>query len=313
MFKYTKQQLADKAHEMNFVRDTLEKVLRLCEISNYFNSNPLTKENLALKGGTAINLTILDIPRLSVDIDLDLNNNCNRDEMLKTRALIDEDIRRYIKTNNYELSDRSKFYHALDSYVISYINLGGTKDNIKIELNYMDRCHILCPRVRKVTSLVNENDYQVLSLDPIEIYASKISALYNRAAVRDLYDVYNMITQNIIDSSNVELLRKCSIFYLSMSNNENVLEKTNIDSITQHMIRTNLLPVLHNASEFNVEKAKETVNDYFNSIMVLTKNEKEYLNMLKAKQYCPELLFDDVDIVNRIKNHPMMLWMIRNK
>ena len=42
--------------------------------------------------------------------------------------------------------------------------------------------------------------------------------------------------------------------------------------------------------------------------MVLTKNEKEYLSRLKEKQYCPELLFDDADIVKRIKNHPMMIW-----
>ena len=58
MFEYTKNELGHKANEMNFVRDTLEKVLRLTEILNYLNSNPLTKENLVLKGGTAINLTV---------------------------------------------------------------------------------------------------------------------------------------------------------------------------------------------------------------------------------------------------------------
>ena len=68
MFEYTKNELGVKANEMNFVRDTLEKVLRLTEILNYINSNPLTKENLVLKGGTAINLTVFNLPRLSVDI-----------------------------------------------------------------------------------------------------------------------------------------------------------------------------------------------------------------------------------------------------
>ncbi len=55
MFEYTKAELAKKADEMNFVRDTLEKVLRLSDILKYLNSNPLMKENLVLKGGTAIN------------------------------------------------------------------------------------------------------------------------------------------------------------------------------------------------------------------------------------------------------------------
>ena len=62
MFEYTKAELAEKANEMNFVRDTLEKVLRLSEILNYLNTNPLTKENLVLKGGTAINLTVFAAP-----------------------------------------------------------------------------------------------------------------------------------------------------------------------------------------------------------------------------------------------------------
>lgn len=43
MFEYTKSELAEKANELNFVRDTLEKVLRLSEILNYLNTNPLTK------------------------------------------------------------------------------------------------------------------------------------------------------------------------------------------------------------------------------------------------------------------------------
>lgn len=75
MFNYTKSELATKANEMNFVRDALEKVLLLADILNYLNSNPITKNPLALKGGTAINLTIFILPRLSVDIDLDYCHN----------------------------------------------------------------------------------------------------------------------------------------------------------------------------------------------------------------------------------------------
>ena len=44
MFEYTKSELAQKANELNFVRDTLEKVLRLSEILNYLNTNPLTRD-----------------------------------------------------------------------------------------------------------------------------------------------------------------------------------------------------------------------------------------------------------------------------
>ncbi|NTW05425.1 MAG: nucleotidyl transferase AbiEii/AbiGii toxin family protein [Peptococcaceae bacterium] len=69
--------LGKKAEELGFVRDTLEKVTRLADILEYLNTNPILKESLALKGGTAINLTIFNLPRLSVDIDMDylINNS----------------------------------------------------------------------------------------------------------------------------------------------------------------------------------------------------------------------------------------------
>jgi len=57
LFSLSKAELSDKANEFNFVRDTMEKVLRLADILEYLNTNSLTKNALALKGGTAINLT----------------------------------------------------------------------------------------------------------------------------------------------------------------------------------------------------------------------------------------------------------------
>lgn len=72
---------------MGFIRDTLEKVYRLADILEFMNSNPILKDDLALKGGTAINLTIFNLPRLSVDIDLDYLKTNNRKEMLQFSIL----------------------------------------------------------------------------------------------------------------------------------------------------------------------------------------------------------------------------------
>lgn len=59
------------ATESGFVRDTFEKVLRLKEILKFLNEDKSLREHLLLKGGTAINLTVFNLPRLSVDIDMD--------------------------------------------------------------------------------------------------------------------------------------------------------------------------------------------------------------------------------------------------
>ena len=48
----------------------IEKVLRLLGILELFFSHPVLKDKYALKGGTALNLFYFNLPRLSVDIDL---------------------------------------------------------------------------------------------------------------------------------------------------------------------------------------------------------------------------------------------------
>jgi len=79
LFKFDKKTIGKRAVEMGFIRDTLEKVYRLVDILEYLNKNPLLKESLALKGGTAINLTVFNLPRLSVDIDLDYCKPVDKD------------------------------------------------------------------------------------------------------------------------------------------------------------------------------------------------------------------------------------------
>lgn len=96
MSRYDIIYLGKKAEELGFVRDTLEKVTRLADVLEYLNTNPILKESLALKGGTAINLTIFNLPRLSVDIDMDYLVNNSREEMLEQRMLINSTIDRYM-------------------------------------------------------------------------------------------------------------------------------------------------------------------------------------------------------------------------
>jgi len=69
--RYDPNVLSRLAVQMGVVRNTLEKVIRLAEILRFINTNDILKGKLALKGGTAINLIYSDLPRLSVDIDLD--------------------------------------------------------------------------------------------------------------------------------------------------------------------------------------------------------------------------------------------------
>ena len=155
-----------------------------------------------------------------------------------------------------------------------------------------------------------------MSLDPLEIYGSKINALLNRSAARDLYDTRNMIHFELFDELEEEILRKCVVFYAAISaRDKNSINKTfdtiGVDSITNQKIKTDLLPVIKRKDDFELEPAKKLIKEYISELMVLTNKEKEFLDRFESGEYIPELLFEDNEITERIKNHPMALWKTR--
>jgi len=46
--------------------------------------------------------------------------------------------------------------------------------------------------------------------------------------------------------------------------------------------------------------------------MQLTDKEKQFLVCFGQKEYLPELLFDDEEVIGRLKKHPMALWKMSN-
>jgi predicted nucleotidyltransferase component of viral defense system len=215
--KYDLVYLGQKATELGFVCDTLEKVYRLAEILEYINTEPLLKNSLALKGGTAINLTMFNLPRLSVDIDLDYLVTDSRAEMLSNRERINTKIEQFMAMQGYTKSPKTKTPHSLDSWVYSYFNAAGNRDNINVEINYSLRAHILPPEERPIITEHFASNFRVKTLAAAEIFGSKINALLSRAAARDLYDVANMVRYGIFDESEEELLRQCVVFYAAVS------------------------------------------------------------------------------------------------
>ena len=61
MTQFDRITLGRQARELGFVRDTFEKVCRLADVLAFLESDALLSKTLALKGGTAINLTIFDL------------------------------------------------------------------------------------------------------------------------------------------------------------------------------------------------------------------------------------------------------------
>ena len=315
MMQLDRLTLGRMAKELGFVRDTLEKVCRLADVLKFMESDELLSEAIALKGGTAINLTIFDLPRLSVDIDLDYCRSIDREKMLADRDIITDKISKYMNANGYTLSPKSKNYHALDSFVYEYVNCGGVKDNIKIEINYMLRCHVLPVARREVKLPWNEEKLTVLSVAPLEIFASKTVALLTRTAPRDLYDMYNMVKYGLFDESEEAMLRKCAVFYSAIGA-ECPSEKfalDNVGNVSKQQIKRDLDPVLRKGEKFDLEMAQKKVREYLASILMPTEEEEMFWKAFGEGRYCPELIFGATSECANVEKHPMALWKCRDK
>ena len=307
--------LGKVAEEEGFVRDTLEKVYRLRGVLLFLNKHPQMKECLALKGGTAINLTVFNLPRLSVDIDLDYSKEIDREGMLQEREEIIGDIEKYMISQGYQLLPKSKSRHSLDSMIYGYTNSAGINDNIKLEINFSMRSHIYPLVHRQIQTGNMFEEFEVLSVEGIELFGSKIKALLDRAAPRDLYDVDNMIRYGLFSGKEERRqLKKCVLFYMAVGNKEvpQDIDLSAVDDISWYRIKTDLIPVKRKKEIFDLDVTKKRVKDFLSETMQLDTSERNFLETFKKKEYHPEYLFEDPDIVKRIKNHPMAIWKMQN-
>lgn len=309
MPQFNRRELDVRAREYGFNRDTFEKVLRLRTILDFLNTHEYMREHLLLKGGTAINLTFFNLPRLSVDIDLDFVPNLTREEMVNERERLTEILKGFMSEQGYSLSEASRFSHSLDAFHYNYVNAAGNRDMIKIEINYSLRTHVLLPEDRKLVTDAFGEPIKVRTVAAMEIFAAKTNALISRAAARDLYDFCNMADIKLFAGEEV-LFRKCIIFYATISAKKvnKTFDTSAIDSLVFSKIKSDLFPVLAVKDKFDLEGKKQQAKEYIASLMKPTAQEMEYMERFIAKEYKPELLFEDAEIVERIQNHPMALW-----
>jgi len=309
MPQFNRRELDVRAREYGFNRDTFEKVLRLRTILDFLNTHEYMREHLLLKGGTAINLTVFNLPRLSVDIDLDFVPNLTREETVNERERLTEILKGFMSEQGYSLSEASRFSHSLDAFHYNYVNAAGNRDMIKIEINYSLRTHVLLPEDRALVTDAFGEPIKVRTVAAMEIFAAKTNALISRAAARDLYDFCNMADIKLF-AGEEDLFRKCIIFYATISAKKvnKTFDTSAIDSLVFSKIKSDLFPVLAVKDKFDLEGKKQQAKEYIASLMNPTAQEMEYMERFIVKEYKPELLFEDAEIVERIQNHPMALW-----
>jgi len=143
----------------------------------------------ALKGGTALNLFIRDLPRLSVDIDLAYMPVEDRDRSL---AAIDRALKA-IGTDIERAVPRAVVRGSILSGTTTWFKLLVAQDgvSVKIEVTPVLRGSVYSPDLRELApraqALFGYVQVQLLSFE--DLYAGKLCAALDRQHPRDLFDV----------------------------------------------------------------------------------------------------------------------------
>ena len=167
----------------------------------------------AMKGGTAINLFLRDMPSLSVDIDVVYQPwQTSRDEALQVI--------------NQELATIAQRVERLgvQTRLIRSKDLGDTKliaenesSQVKVEVNVVFRGTVLpverCSLSTRTSDLFGV-EFEVPILAPDELYASKLVAALDRQHPRDLFDVCQLFETGGLTDAMVE----CFVVYLAGHN-----------------------------------------------------------------------------------------------
>ena len=167
----------------------------------------------ALKGGTAINLFVRDMPRLSVDLDLVFTDHrLERDDAL---ARINEAIRSAVD----RLKKRGFQTHAATVADAGETKLFVRRDKleVKVEVNFVLRGTVhpvrsasLTPRAKE--ALLADLELPVVSVE--DLYGGKLVAALDRQHPRDLFDVMQLF----LDEGITPGIRRSFVVYLACHN-----------------------------------------------------------------------------------------------
>jgi len=167
----------------------------------------------ALKGGTAINLFVRDMPRLSVDIDLLYLPIEPREQTL---IHIEEALTR-ISDNIQKSVAGSIVTPAVYNQHITKLNIRHNSVQIKIEPNIVQRGAIFAIEARELCSRAEE-EYEISAtantIATPELYGSKITAALDRQHPRDLFDVHLLFANEGLTDD----IRKAFVVYLASHN-----------------------------------------------------------------------------------------------
>lgn len=314
--KISYEKLTAQAEATGFRPDVLEKVAHLLGLLEVLGSHPFLKGKLVLKGGTALNLFVFNVPRLSVDIDLNYVGAENREGMLADRPGVEKAIQAVFAREGFAVR-RMPQEHAGGKWSLRYQSAVGQGGNLEVDLNFMYRIPLWPVALFDSHPVGSWSARQIPVLDIHELGAGKLAALLARRQARDLFDAHRILRMENLDH---DRLRTAFIVYGAMNRKDwRTVSVKDVDFESAELARQ-LIPTLR-----ETDSAEQDVIDQYgvrlvdecrqalSAVLPYSENEKAFLDLLlDYGEIDSTILTSDPDLQQRIQKQPLLEWKAVN-
>ena len=312
----TPQTMAKEVAATGFGAEPLEKVFRLMALLGALGSHPFLKPRIVLKGGTALNLFHFEVPRLSVDIDLNYVGAAERETMLAEKPKVEQAIQAVCSREGLSIK-RVPSDHAGGKWRLTYVGTKGFPGNLELDLDFMLRTP-LWPCVTKDCHPVGSlRAAPVRVLELHELTAGKLAALLARSASRDVFDPHALLVTPDIDAAKLRLgfvvyggincrdWRTVSTADVAADANEVQMELVPV-------LRADRAPARRDVAAW-AEKLVAECRERLSLVLPLNDQELELLRRLNDQgEIAPELLTTDPAMQATVRDHPGLKWKAMN-
>lgn len=308
--------LRREAAKTGFRIEVIEKVDRLLELLNAIGRHPFLKSRMALKGGTALNLFVFDVPRLSVDVDLNYIGAVDREAMLAEREALEQALKAVAARLGLGVR-RAPTEHAGGKWQLRYASALGQGGTLELDVNYMYRSPLWEPVTRNSRPLGSLEARGVKVLDLHELAAGKLTALLARRASRDLFDAHQLLATQSFDERR---LRLAFVLYGAMNRRD--WRTVGVDDVTANPreLRNQLAPTLRTGAikemgqgEWWTRELIEDCRKALSVVLPLSAAERGFLDaLLDHGEIRPDLLDIGDSQAELIMRHPALMWKARN-
>lgn len=198
------EKLTAEATTTGFRPDILEKAAHLLGLLEAIQSHPFLRGKLALKGGTALNLFVFNVPRLSIDIDLNYVGDEVREAVLAERPKIEQAIQAVFAREGFGVR-RIPEEHAGGKWSLRYASALGHNGNLEVDINFMFRVPLWPTTICDSHPVGTWKASEIPLMDRHELAAGKLAALLARKQARDLFDGHRILQMADLDRNRLRI------------------------------------------------------------------------------------------------------------